>query len=139
MRKYIKKHLAQRQASYRVLKVAIIIILLFVVQSLSRVWLLCSPMDCSQPGSSLHSISQARLLEWVAISFSRESSQPRDKTCVSCIDRRILYHGATSIISKYLLSARQSTGYWDKKLENPLRNVRHFNTIRKFNRRGRST
>ena len=42
-------------------------------------------MDCGPPGSSLHVISQARILEWVAISFSRGSSQPRDQTEVSCI------------------------------------------------------
>ena len=41
---------------------------------------LCDPMDCSPPGSSVHGILQARILEWVAISFSRGSSQPRDKT-----------------------------------------------------------
>ena len=46
---------------------------------------LCDPMNCSPPGSSVHGISQARGLEWVAISFSRGSSQPRDGTCVSCI------------------------------------------------------
>ena len=39
---------------------------------------LCNPMDCSQLGSSVHGILQARILEWVAISFSRGSSQPRD-------------------------------------------------------------
>ena len=39
---------------------------------------LCDPMDCSLPGSSVHGILQARILEWVAISFSRGSSQPRD-------------------------------------------------------------
>ena len=39
---------------------------------------LCDPMDCSPPGSSVHGILQARILEWVAISFSRGSSQPRD-------------------------------------------------------------
>ena len=44
-------------------------------------------MDCSQPGSSVRGISQARTLEWVAISFSRESSQPRDWTWVSCIGK----------------------------------------------------
>ena len=50
---------------------------------------LCSPMDCSLPGSSLHGILQARVLEWVAISFSRESSQPRDRTQIShIVDRR---------------------------------------------------
>ena len=46
---------------------------------------LCYPMDYSQPGSSDHGILQARILEWVAILFSRESSQPRDRTQVSYI------------------------------------------------------
>ena len=41
---------------------------------------LCGPMNCSQLGSSVHGIFQARLLEWVAVSFSRGSSQPRDRT-----------------------------------------------------------
>ena len=41
---------------------------------------LCDPVDCSPPGSSVHGILQARILEWVTISFSRESSQPRDQT-----------------------------------------------------------
>ena len=44
---------------------------------------LCDPMDCSLPGSSIHGIFQARVLEWVAISFFRGSSQPRDWTKVS--------------------------------------------------------
>ena len=56
---------------------------------------LCNAMDCSPPGYSVHEISQARILEWVAISFSRGSSQPRDFTHVSCIGRQILYHWAT--------------------------------------------
>ena len=46
-------------------------------------------MDWSPLGSSVHGISQARILEWVAISFSRESSQPRDWTCISSIGRWI--------------------------------------------------
>ena len=46
---------------------------------------LCNPMDCSLPGSSVHGILQARILEWAAISFSRGSSQPRDGNGVSCI------------------------------------------------------
>ena len=46
---------------------------------------LCDPVDCSSPGSSIHGILQARILEWVAISFSRGSFQPRDRTWVSCI------------------------------------------------------
>ena len=45
----------------------------------------CKPMDCSPPGSSVNGIFQARILEWVAISFSRESSWPRDQTHVSCV------------------------------------------------------
>ena len=44
---------------------------------------LCNPVDCSPPGSSVHGILQARILEWVAISFSRGSSRPRDWTQVS--------------------------------------------------------
>ena len=44
---------------------------------------LCDPTDCSPPGSSVRGISQARIVEWVAISFSRGSSQPRDQTSVS--------------------------------------------------------
>ena len=44
---------------------------------------LCYPMDCSLPGSSVHGILQARILEWVAMSFSRGSSQPMDGTLVS--------------------------------------------------------
>ena len=46
---------------------------------------LCDPKDCSLPGSSAHGIFQARVLEWVAISFSRGSSQPTDRTQVSHI------------------------------------------------------
>ena len=56
---------------------------------------LCNPMDCSLLGSSVHGISQARILECVAISYPRASSQPRDRTCifcVFCIGRQILYH-----------------------------------------------
>ena len=49
---------------------------------------LCNPLDCSPPGSSVHGISQARMLEWVAISFCRRSSRLRDQTHVSCIAGR---------------------------------------------------
>ena len=42
----------------------------------------CDPTDCSLPGSSIHGISQARILEWVAISFSRRSSQPRESQII---------------------------------------------------------
>ena len=54
--------------------------------------LFVTPMDCSPPGSSVHGIFQERILEWVAISFSRKSFRPRDRTRVSCIGRQILYH-----------------------------------------------
>ena len=56
---------------------------------------LCSPMDHSPSGSRICGVLQARILEWVAISFSRGSFPPRDRTSVSCIGRRILYHLAT--------------------------------------------
>ena len=49
---------------------------------------LCNPMDYSLPGSSIHGISQGRILKWIAISFSRGSSRPRDRTWVSCIAGR---------------------------------------------------
>ena len=52
-------------------------------------------MDCSPPGSSVRGISQARILEWVAIFFSRRPFWPRDWTLISCIGRWILYHWAT--------------------------------------------
>ena len=56
---------------------------------------LCDPVDCSPPASSVHGIFPARILEWVAMSSSRGSSQPRDQTCisqVSCFSRQVLYH-----------------------------------------------
>ena len=49
---------------------------------------LCDPMDCSWPDSSVQGIFQARILDWVAIPFSRRSSQPRDWTQVSWIAGR---------------------------------------------------
>ena len=52
-------------------------------------------MDCSPSGPSVHGILQARILEWVAISFSRGSSQPKDQTHMACTDRQILYHWDT--------------------------------------------
>ena len=52
---------------------------------------LCDPMDCSLPGSSVYGILQARILEWVAIPFSRGSSHPRDRTSVSCIGGWIFF------------------------------------------------
>ena len=57
--------------------------------------ILCDPMDCSPPDSSVHGILQARVLVWVAMSSSRGSSQPRGQTQVShvsCSGRKVLYH-----------------------------------------------
>ena len=48
-------------------------------------------MDCSLPDSSVYGILQARILEWVAIPFSRGSSRPRDRTQVSCTGRQVLH------------------------------------------------
>ena len=59
---------------------------------------LVNPMDCSLPGSSVHGIFQAIVLQWIAISFSRGSSQPRDRTRVSSIVDRRLNIWATLLI-----------------------------------------
>ena len=56
---------------------------------------LCLTIDCSPLASSVHRIFQARLLEWVVIFFSRGSSQPRDRTCISCIAGRFFNAWAT--------------------------------------------
>ena len=66
--------------------------------SVSQVRLFCDPVDCSPPGSSVHGVFQAKILEWVAISSSRGSSQPRDQThgsCDYCIGKWNLYHCGT--------------------------------------------
>ena len=56
-------------------------------------WLFCNP--CCPPDSSVHGISQAKILEWVAICFSKGSSWPRDQTCISYTGKWIIYHWAT--------------------------------------------
>ena len=64
----------------------------------STVYDFCDSMDCSPPGFSVHGISQARILEWVAISSSRGSSRPRNQICVSLVSYTgswIRYHWAT--------------------------------------------
>ena len=58
---------------------------------------LCDSMDCSLPGSSVHGIFQAGILEWAVISSFKGSSRPKDQThvfCISCIGRQLLYHWA---------------------------------------------
>ena len=65
-------------------------------REVAQSWLtLCDSMYCSLPGSSIHGIFQARILEWVSISFSRESSRPRDWTWVSHIEGRLFAVQAT--------------------------------------------
>ena len=73
---------------------------------------LCSPMDYSPPGSSVHGILQARILEWVAMPSSRGSSWPRGGPLVSCIGRRILYHWAT-LLSIHYATLNTVLGYED--------------------------
>ena len=65
---------------------------------------LCDRMDCSLPGSSVHGIFQARILEWVAISFAKGSSQRRNQTwvsCVSCIAHQFFTHWAIGELFTY--------------------------------------
>ena len=66
-------------------------------------------MGCSPPGSSVHGIFQARILEWVAIPISRGSSPPRDRTWVSCIAGRFFASCATreAQYMQYHVSNRQ--------------------------------
>ena len=71
-------------------------------------------MDCSPPGSSVHQISPARILEWVASSFPWGYSWPRDWTnvpCISCTIRRILYHRTTWEASLWSESTKEK---WEK-------------------------
>ena len=72
-------------------------LLLFIKSCQTR----CNPMDCSPPNSSVHGIFQARILEWVAISFSRESSQPMDKTHVSCLAEKNIFKFSKVICPHY--------------------------------------
>ena len=88
-----------------------------IIQSLSHVQLFYDPRNCSPPGSSADGISQAQILEWVAICFSRGSSWPRDWTWVSCIVGGILPtepQGSPSGLSRHhLLSHRLCrSGIW---------------------------
>ena len=67
----------------------------------------CNPIDCSPPGSPVHRILQAKILEWVAISFSRGSSWPRNWTQVSCIADRFWTNWATREAFSFI-----SYSYW---------------------------
>ena len=91
---------------------------------------LCDPIDCSLSGSSVHGIFQARVLEWIAISFSRGSSRPRNRIRVSHIAGRcltvwatreacLLYHN-----KKWLWCKR-----WNEKKERDIQTQRHMHLI----------
>ena len=88
------------------------------VKSLSHIWL-CDPMDYSLPGSSVHGIFQARVLEWVAISFSRGSSQPRVWTWVSHTTGRRSTIWATREASKVMFKILQTRLQWYVNCELP--------------------
>ena len=79
---------------------------------------LCDLVDYSPPGSSVHGILQARILDWVAILFSRAFSQPRDRTQVHCTEGRFFTIWDCSLILKYasgcyclMIDTRESTYY----------------------------
>ena len=85
---YLKyKWIAGRFFTIRATREALLVIQLCLI--------LHKSMDCSPPCSSVHGILQARILEWVAIPFSRGSSQCRDRTCISCITGRLFTAWAT--------------------------------------------
>ena len=67
------------------------------------------PMDCSPPGSSVHGILQARILEWVAMPSSRGSSPPRDQTCISCTAGEFFNHWATWEAQKEVMANKFSS------------------------------
>ena len=91
---------------------------------ITQLWLtLCNPMDGGPPGSSVHEVFQARILEWAAMPSSRGSSPPGDRTRVSCISytgRRTLYycapqeaplkHSRHSVLERYYFSASFLSG-----------------------------
>ena len=72
---------------------------------------LCDPMDCRLPGSSVHGIFQARVLEWVAISFSRGSSQPRDRTQVCTAGRHFTVWATSALGISNLLEEISSLAH----------------------------
>ena len=76
---------------------------------------LCDPMDCSPLGSSVHGILQARILEWVAISFSRGSSWPRDQTQASCIAGQFFTFWATKEVLLEQTAREEWNQHWNIK------------------------
>ena len=74
------------------------IIYIYGAKSLQSCLTLCNPMDYSLPGSPVHGILQARILEWVTVSSARGSSQPREWTWVSCIEGRFFIDWAMEFL-----------------------------------------
>ena len=77
---------------------------------------LCDPVDCSPPGSILHGILQARILEWVAMLSSRGTSRLRDRTCISyisCIGRQVLLGSPILNIAVYIYINSKFPIYWN--------------------------
>ena len=107
---------------------------------LSHVPLFCDPMACSLPSSSVHGISQARTLEWIAISVSRSSSWLRNRTCVSCIAGRFFtteppgkpHPGPVSQISY-----QHVIGNWRENKTNPRKTKDEKTKITKFKKQGK--
>ena len=79
-----------------------------VVQLLSHALLFCNATDYSLPGSSVHEISQARILEWVAISFPRRSSQARDSTHWQADSLPLIHQGGPISGGKRLMGKQQN-------------------------------
>ena len=76
-------------------------------------------MECSPPGSSVYGILQARILEWVAICFSRGRSQPRDPTLISYTGRRVLYHWVTrGPLSTFITTSHTRNLDWETTSKN---------------------
>ena len=77
-------------------------------KSLQSCLTMCDPTDCSPPGFSVHGILQARILEWVAISFSKGSSRSRDRSCVSSVS----WTGRWILTTRATWEARVFTHLW---------------------------
>ena len=84
------------------------------MKSLQLCLTLCDPMDCNPPGTSVHEILQARILEWIVISFSAVSSRPRDQTHISCVSC-VLY------LNSLPLSHLENLRWWLGRRENQAR------------------
>ena len=102
-----------RVPGYRVISIQEVPVL-FITQ---LCLILCNPTDCGPPGSSVHGILQARILEWVAIPFSTGSSQPRDQTRVSCIAGRFLTNWVTREAQIFTYLAASDLSCWDLSLQ----------------------